>query len=150
MKIFIKLFSVALLATIAVNATAQDKITPRDILAKCYNAGSNFDYAAIKECLSERNIAYVDVLKQKFESPDMKFQKGLAIAALQTSQYEIIEENISANGKAATLKTKFSVMGQTLTADIDFIKENNSWKIDNVPNAKDIPNQIPLLKQFIK
>jgi len=152
MKNFTKLFGVILLVMITVNCMAQsnNKTTPRDVLAKCYTACSNFDYETVKECLSERNVAYIDALKQKFESPDMKLQKGLAAAALQTSQYEITEESISDNGKAATLKTKVSVMGQTFTADVNFIKENNIWKIDNVPNAKDIPNQIPMLKQFIK
>jgi hypothetical protein len=147
-----KLFNIVLLVTIAFNGTAQDKskITPRDILAKCYNASANFDYDAVKECLSARNIAHVDAIKQKIESSDMKLQKGLIAAALQTSQYDIVEENVSANGKTATLKTKISVMGQILTADVVFVTENNTWKIDNVPNAKDIPNQVPILKQFIK
>lgn len=152
MKIFTKLFCIALLSTITVGGMSQNnnKITPRDVLAKCHIAGSNFDYNTIKECVSERYAVYVDELKRKIESPDMKFQKGLIAAAIQTAQYEVVDENISANGKSATLKTKVSVTAQTFTADIVFVKENNCWKIDNVPNAKDIPEQVPILKQFIK
>lgn len=150
MKTFKNFFCVALLAIIAINSTAQDNATPRDILAKCHNAGSSFNYSIIKECLSARNAAYVDQIKQKFESPDMKLQKGLISAALQTAQYDIVEEKISENGKSATLKTKVSVMGQSFTADVILIKENNVWKIDNVPNAKDIPSQIPMLQNLLK
>ena len=152
MKIFAKLFNLILLTMTIVGSMAQsnNKNTPQDILARCYNASSNFDYDAVKECLSVRNIVYVDQIKQKLESPDMKLQKGLIAAAIQTSQYDIIEETVSTNEKSATLKVKISLMGQTITADIILIKEDKNWKIDNIPNAKDIPNQVPILKQFIK
>ncbi|MDR3285941.1 MAG: hypothetical protein LBT27_00685 [Prevotellaceae bacterium] len=147
MKNFKKLFTFLLSASLVFHCAAQ---TPRDVLAKCYSASSNFKYDEIKECLSLRIVAYVDVLKQKFENPEMKFQRDLIAAAIQTAQYDIIEENISDNGKTATLKTKVSFMNQSFTTDVVFVTENKIWKIDNVPNAKDIPNQIPMLQMFIK
>ncbi|MDR1985170.1 MAG: hypothetical protein LBQ28_10185 [Prevotellaceae bacterium] len=153
MKSFKKLLIFMLFAMIVFHCAAQDdksQMTPREVLAKCYSASSDFNYDAVKECFSQRNVAYVDVVKQKIEDPKMKFQKGLISAAIQTAQYDILEENISDSGKSATLKTKVSVMDQTFTADVVFIVENNKWKIDNVPNAKDIPNQIPILQLFIK
>ncbi|MDR1199386.1 MAG: DUF4878 domain-containing protein [Prevotellaceae bacterium] len=153
MKNFKKLFALALCAVTAFHCPAQtdkSKATPRDVLAECYSACSNFNYDAIKECLSQRNIAYVDVVKQKFEDSEMKLQKNLVAATMQTAQYDIVEENISKAGQTATLKVKVSLFEQTFTADIAFVIENGKWKIDNVPNARDIPNQIPMLQAFIR
>jgi hypothetical protein len=153
MKSFKKLFVFILCATTVfhcISQTGKSKMTPRDILSECYSACSNFNYDAIKECLSQRNIAYVDVVKQKFENPEMKLQKNLVVATIQTAKYDIIEENISENGQTATLKVKVAIFEQTFTADIAFVIENNKWKIDDVPNAHDIPNQVPMLQAFIK
>ncbi|MDR2651556.1 MAG: hypothetical protein LBC68_04480 [Prevotellaceae bacterium] len=148
-----KIFVFILCAIIAFNCLSQTgkaKMSPRDVLAQCHSACSNLNYDAIKECISQRNVVYVDVVKQKFENPEMKFQKNLVAATIQTAKYDILEETVSENGKTATLKTKVSVLDQTFTADVLFILENNSWKIDDVPNARDIPNQIPMLQMFIK
>ncbi|MDR2292691.1 MAG: hypothetical protein LBE11_04360 [Prevotellaceae bacterium] len=153
MKNFRKLLVFSSLAIIAFHCfsqTANTKTTPRDILAKCYSACSNFNYDAIKECITQRNAVYVDMIKQKFENPDKKFQKDLIAAAIQTAKYDILEEKISATGKMATLKTKVSVLEQTFTTDVVLIVENNKWKIDDLPNVKDIPSQIPMLQMFIK
>jgi hypothetical protein len=130
--------------------TDKSKTNPRDVLAQCYSACSNLNYDAIKECISQRNIVYVDMVKQKFENSEMKFQKNLVAATIQTAKYDILEETVSENGKTVTLKTKVSLLDQTFTADVLFIIENNAWKIDDVPNARDIPNQIPALQMFIK
>ncbi|MDR1347854.1 MAG: hypothetical protein LBJ63_05405 [Prevotellaceae bacterium] len=153
MKNFKKLFVLTLCAMTVFHCLSQtdkSKMTPRDVLAECYSACSTFNYDAVKECLSQRNIAYVDVAKQKFENSDMKLQKNLVAATMQTAKYDIMEENISKTEQTATLKVKVSLLEQTFTADIAFVIENGKWKIDNVPNARDIPNQIPLLQAFIK
>ncbi|MDR2126056.1 MAG: hypothetical protein LBP63_04435 [Prevotellaceae bacterium] len=125
-------------------------ITPREVLAKCQQACSTFNYDDIKECISQRNLVYVDLIKKKLENPDRKFQKDLIATTIQTAKYDILEENISVGGKTARLKAKVSVLEQTFTADIAFVVENGRWKIDDIPNAHDIPNQIPILQMFIK
>jgi hypothetical protein len=130
--------------------TGNTKMTPGDVLNKCYSACSNFNYDAVKECITQRNIVYVDMIKQKFENPEKKFQKDIIAATIQTAKYDILEETVSANGNTATLKTKVSVLEQTFTADIVLVVENNKWKIDDIPNVRDIPNQVPMLKMFIK
>jgi hypothetical protein len=153
MKKFRKLSVFIAFATIAFHGfsqTANTETTPRDVLAKCYAACSNFNYDAIKECITQRNLVYVDMIKQKFENPEKKFQKDIIAAAIQTAKYDILEENISAGGKMATLKTKVSLFEQTFTTDIVLIVENGKWKIDDAPNVKDIPGQIPMLQMFIK
>jgi hypothetical protein len=153
MKNFKKLSVFILFAMIAfhcLSQTAGTKITPREILAKCWSACSNFNYGVAKECITQRNYVYVDMIKQQFENPKNKFQKDIIAATIQTAKYDILEETVSENGNTAKLKTKVSVLEQTFTADIVLIVENNKWKIDDVPNAEDIPNQVPILKMFIK
>jgi len=124
--------------------------TPKDVLAILKSAASDFNYDEIKKHVSERNVRYIDEAKTKIENPKEKFKKSLVSVALQTLQYDVAEETVSANGKSSTLKTNMSVMSQPFTVDIVFILENNKWKIDNIPNAEDIPNQVPILKSFIK
>jgi hypothetical protein len=136
--------------SLCLSQTDKSKMMPRDVMAKCYTACSNLNYDEVKECLSQRNMVYVDVVKQKFETPEMKFQKNIIAAAIQTSKYDITEENISEAEQTARIKVKVSILDQTFTADVVFVVENNQWKIDDVPNARDIPNQIPALQTFIK
>ncbi|MDR1346990.1 MAG: DUF4878 domain-containing protein [Prevotellaceae bacterium] len=104
--------------------------TPSDVVKKFSEASLNFDFKELSKYVAKEHVDSYNKLAEQFEAPEAKAYLETMKTMAKDSKFEILGETISEDGNTATVKVKTSAMGQEKEDDVNLIKEDGQWKIN--------------------
>ncbi|MDR2064978.1 MAG: DUF4878 domain-containing protein [Prevotellaceae bacterium] len=104
--------------------------TPSDVVKKMNEATLNFDFKEAAKYVAKEHVESYNKLAEQFAAPEAKdYIEGIK-AMVKDAKFEILEEKIAEDGNTAVVKVKSSGMGQEKEEEVNLVKEDGQWKVN--------------------
>jgi ABC-type glycerol-3-phosphate transport system substrate-binding protein len=128
----IKILLLAVVASLVFAGCGNNSKTPSDIALKVMDAAKDLDFKTIKQYLTNNPVESLEEFEKSIkenteETNDIKER-------MKGAKWKIVSENIAEDGNSATVKMEIIfVNGETKSHEVDLVKVDGEWKVDNNP-----------------